>query len=178
MAERSYANRAPEEFRTSRLRGVRFSEHHFAELRTLDADQRIQKTLFGAPYSEADTHARCEKRVAHWDTYGFGDYLMYTLDGPFIGSCSLFFSRIEVAGAVEVGYVLRPEFWGRGYATEMTGAVLAIGFEALHLKRIYAATTADNLPSRRVMEKCGMTFLRDYLYNERWPSVLYGIEKP
>jgi RimJ/RimL family protein N-acetyltransferase len=91
--------------------------------------------------------------------------------------CSLFVSRVVPDGAVEIGYVLREGFWLRGYGTEMTEAVLAIGFDALHVPHIYAATDEGNLKSRRVMEKCGMTFVRGYLHNERRPSVLYRIDK-
>jgi RimJ/RimL family protein N-acetyltransferase len=169
---------APDEFRTSRLRGVRLNAQHFAEMRAIDADESLQQALFRPAYSEGESRARLETRVTYWEIFGFGDYVVYTLDDAFAGMCSLFVSRVVPDGAVEIGYVLRPGFWKRGYATEMVEAVLAIGFEALELTNIYAATDAGNLASRHVMEKCGMTFVHDYLHHERRPSVLYRIGKP
>jgi ribosomal-protein-alanine N-acetyltransferase len=169
---------APDTFRTPRLHGVRLNTHHFPELRAIDTDQSIQKALFGPVYTESESRARLEARVAYWELFGFGDYVVYTLDDTFAGMCSLFSSRVVPDGAVEMGYVLREGYWGQGYATEMAEAMLSIGFDALHLTHIYAATDAGNVKSRRVMEKCGMTFLREYIHNERRPSVLYRIGNP
>jgi RimJ/RimL family protein N-acetyltransferase len=177
MAPDAASAKAPEEFRTPRLYGKRLSPQHFSELRAIDTDPSIQQAIHGAVHSESESRARLEMRVAYWNIYGFGDYVISTHDDTFIGMCSLFFSRVVPDGAVEIGYVLRPAFWGRGYATEMTEAILAIGFDALHLTHIYASTDAGNLPSRRVMEKCGMTFVRDYLHDQRRPSVLYRMDK-
>jgi RimJ/RimL family protein N-acetyltransferase len=55
---------------------------------------------------------------------------------------------------------LRPrvEFWGHGYATEAARASIRHGFEVIGLGRIISTTCADHWASRRVMEKCGMSF--------------------
>lgn len=57
----------------------------------------------------------------------------------------------------EVGFLLDRPFWGRGYATEAALASLRFGFEQLGLNLIIALVYADNLASRRVIEKCGLT---------------------
>jgi RimJ/RimL family protein N-acetyltransferase len=59
---------------------------------------------------------------------------------------------------VEIGYVLGSEFWEHGYATEAARASIRHGFEVIGLGRIISTTWADHWASRRVMEKCGMTF--------------------
>ncbi len=56
----------------------------------------------------------------------------------------------------ELGYWIGIPFWGNGYATEAAGAVVAFGFEALALHRIYAFHFAGNDASKRVLEKIGM----------------------
>ena len=48
--------------------------------------------------------------------------------------------------------------WGRGLATEGARAALGYGFEVVDLERIISTARADNAASRRVMEKCGLTF--------------------
>ncbi|MBQ8415822.1 MAG: GNAT family N-acetyltransferase, partial [Clostridia bacterium] len=58
----------------------------------------------------------------------------------------------------EVGYVLNPEYWGKGIAPEALLAVMEFGFETLGLNRIEARFIEENERSRRVMEKVGMTF--------------------
>jgi RimJ/RimL family protein N-acetyltransferase len=56
----------------------------------------------------------------------------------------------------ELGFWVGVEFWGKGYATEASAAVLRFGFEELKLNRIYAQHMARNPASGRVLEKIGM----------------------
>ena len=58
----------------------------------------------------------------------------------------------------EVDYELDPVCWGRGLATEGTQAALRYGFVERSLPRIIGATVPENVASRRVMEKCGLTY--------------------
>lgn len=58
-----------------------------------------------------------------------------------------------------VGYLLRREYWGRGYATEALTAVLDYGFDVLKVPRIYAECYVANTASARVMERAGMRFV-------------------
>jgi RimJ/RimL family protein N-acetyltransferase len=55
----------------------------------------------------------------------------------------------------ELGYRLRREVWGRGYATEGSLALIDKAFTELRADRVYASTMAVNVASRRVMEKAG-----------------------
>lgn len=59
-------------------------------------------------------------------------------------------------GRAELGYWIGQPYWGRGYATEAAGAVIAWGFRALGLHRIFARHFARNPASGRVLEKVGM----------------------
>lgn len=59
--------------------------------------------------------------------------------------------------AVEIGWRLGSQYWGFGYATEGALAVLHYGFNHLEINEIVAFTVPDNLRSRKVMERIGMT---------------------
>jgi len=59
--------------------------------------------------------------------------------------------------AVEIGWRLIPAWWNRGLATEGARAVLRHAFADLGLEEVVAFTVPANEPSRRVMEKIGMT---------------------
>ena len=61
-----------------------------------------------------------------------------------------------------VGYMYSRECWGLGYGTETLSAVIEFIIGALHGKRIYAHCHAVNIGSYRVMEKSGMTRIREY----------------
>lgn len=58
---------------------------------------------------------------------------------------------------IDIGYHIIPAFWGQGYATEATRAIVAWCFENLGLHRIQADCTDGNLGSERVLLKCGFT---------------------
>ncbi len=77
--------------------------------------------------------------------------------GKMIGTCGFTSFDLENASAF-VGYVLNPEYRGRGYAPEALQRILAFGFQNLRLHRIAAEYMEENTPSLRVMEKCGMLF--------------------
>lgn len=93
--------------------------------------------------------------------YALGDFYDWALidreSRRMIGTCG--FTKIDVANnGAEIGYVLNPDFSGRGYATEAAARVLEFGFCELELQRIEARFMKGNDASLRVMQKLGMTF--------------------
>jgi RimJ/RimL family protein N-acetyltransferase len=75
--------------------------------------------------------------------------------GELIGDVVLFWHSAE-HGNGEVGYIIAPEHQGRGYATEVTKAALALGFDGLGLRRITGRIDARNPASGAVLTKAGM----------------------
>lgn len=153
-----HPRRAPAILTTSRLYGTPFRDGNEVELGLLDADPDVQALVFGTCYDADETRRRVEARVRHWNDYGFGDYVVRTAAGTFVGSVGLFHSP-SMPGAVELGYGLRPEFWGRGYATELARAMVDVGFGALRLRRIDAVVLRQHAASRHVLEKAGFRLL-------------------
>jgi RimJ/RimL family protein N-acetyltransferase len=64
----------------------------------------------------------------------------------------------------ELGYRLRPETWGKGYATEGAAALLLDAFSRPGITRVYAHSLLDNPGSIKVMEKIGMTYVGPWSY--------------
>lgn len=80
--------------------------------------------------------------------------IAHEADGPrLVGGTGL----IREAGRVELGYWLTPGAWGRGYASEAAGAVIAIGRYHLGLKQLHAVHFLDNPASGHVLHKLGFT---------------------
>lgn len=57
----------------------------------------------------------------------------------------------------EIGYIVNPDYWGKGIATEVATLLIDFGFGELKLHRIYATCDPRNIGSSRVLEKVGMT---------------------
>ena len=75
----------------------------------------------------------------------------------FVGLAVPTFEGPPFLPAVEVGWRLARSAWGRGYATEAAEAAVGHAFEDLGLDELVSFTPAGNGPSRRVMERLGMT---------------------
>jgi [ribosomal protein S5]-alanine N-acetyltransferase len=89
--------------------------------------------------------------------------------GEYIGWCGLKFITEPENNRThfhDVGYRLIPRFWGNGYATESAKAALEYGFGTLQLQEIIGMCNEKNLASRRTLEKCGLTFVEKFQWNE------------
>jgi RimJ/RimL family protein N-acetyltransferase len=62
------------------------------------------------------------------------------------------------ANWLEIGWALRREFWGCGYASEIGRAGLAFAFDVLGVQAVVSCTVRHNLRSRAVMERIGMRY--------------------
>lgn len=76
--------------------------------------------------------------------------------GDPVGFCGL--RHLDGGPEVEVLYGISPAECGRGYATEIAPEIIGHGFETAGLVRVRGIADAENLASRRVLEKVGMTF--------------------
>ena len=56
----------------------------------------------------------------------------------------------------EIHFSILPDFWGNGYATEAVRHLIKFGFDELHLIKIEANSSTENIQSMRVLEKVGM----------------------
>ena len=91
-----------------------------------------------------------------------------TLPGsaPIIGSIG-FWRIVKEHYRAEIGYMLHPDFWNKGFISEAMNAVIDYGFEQMKLHSIEANINPKNLASRRVLEKQGFQqegFFRENFY--------------
>ncbi len=149
----------PRELRTGRLLLRRWMPSDRAPFAALNADPRVVEFLPGV-LSRAESDQRAARIEVHFQEHGFGLWAV-EIPGvaPFVGFVGLSLPRFEAAftPCVEIGWRLAAEYWGCGYATEGAWAALAFGFESLSLAEIVSFTVPENIRSRRVMEKIGMT---------------------
>ena len=137
--------------------------------------------------SSAESDALVDRAQAHFDRHRYGPFAVELLENhSFIGFIGLSIPNFDAPfmPAVEVGWRLAFDYWGRGLATEGARAVVRYGFEELGLDSLVSFTVPANRRSRRVMEKLGMTHdPRDDFDHPRLPEghplrrhVLYRLE--
>src|SRR3954470_12144542 len=99
------------------------------------------------------------EKVMGWNRDGLPSQYVMTLRETriSIGYCGFFHQTVDEKPEIEIGYRLHPDFWGRGFATEAAASVRNHGFGALKLERVISLIHPDNIASRHVAEKNGMT---------------------
>jgi RimJ/RimL family protein N-acetyltransferase len=158
----------------------RWQDDDLERLVGLYADPRVARylSLDGRPWPRARSVAVFEHFVRQWQQQGFGPWAAIDRpSGRWLGEIGL----NELADwpgphKVEVGWELHPSVWGQGLATEGGRAAVRHGFEVVGLERIISAARADNLASRRVMEKCGLAFQDEFPYKGAL-AVWYAIDR-
>jgi ribosomal-protein-alanine N-acetyltransferase len=115
-----------------------------------------------------------------WEDYGFGPWAaLEKATGRWVGRIGLnLLPDWPGDDKWEVGYELAPEFWGRGFATEGARRAVAFAWAETGLDRIISVTAPDHLASRRVMEKCGLTFQGEIAFPVGPVVVWYAIDRP
>jgi RimJ/RimL family protein N-acetyltransferase len=162
---------------TERLILRRFTEDDAGYLFELDSDPEVMRFLNGGKPTPGEVvENEILPRFLRYDEDrpGFGFWAaVEKAGGEFLGWFSLRPSAEGDARQAALGFRLRRAAWGRGYATEGARALIRLGFCELGVERVTATTYEDNLASRRVMEKVGMTLRRTFRLT---PSDLDGID--
>ena len=122
-------------------------------------NQLITEYLTWSPHPDkAYTFEYISYLQTRYKTGDFYDWaVVWKETNKMIGTCG--FTRFDYQNnSAEIGYVLNPEFHGRGIATEAVIKTIEFGFSNLALNRIEGRFMVENSASRRVMEKSGTQF--------------------
>jgi ribosomal-protein-alanine N-acetyltransferase len=133
-----------------------------ADALTLHRIYQMESVLTYFPSTTPPPLEKVERFIAgqekHWQEHGYGNWgILPNGEYEIIGWVGLQF--LPELDETEVGFLLSPPHWGKGYATEAARASLQFGFERFDLDHIIALVHPENLASRRVIQKCGMTYL-------------------
>jgi RimJ/RimL family protein N-acetyltransferase len=161
----------------------------------LDGDPAVLRFINGGqPIAAERVREVLLTRLLPWHQHGdgFGYFAAVArTGGDFLGWFHFYptartppFEQEEAPGTVELGYRLRSAAWGQGYATEGARALVRHGFTNLGVQRVIAHTLAENLASRRVLEKAGLRYERSFVYTgdpAAWhvgrSAVVYGLNR-
>jgi RimJ/RimL family protein N-acetyltransferase len=120
--------------------------------------------FFGGPFSEKAIRERFELQIRNQEELGFQYWPIFELaSGEFVGCCGLrpYWPEKEVH---ELGFHLRPKFWGQGLAVEAARAVIPFSFETIGAKGLSAGHHPGNVNSKKVLEKLGFRYSHDEFF--------------
>ena len=165
------------ELRTARLILSPFRTDHRDDLHALWNDPQVRRYLWDDQAVSCDAVLEhIELSIRSFRERGYGHFTISTSEHATrtIGFTGLRYHT--ESDEVELYYALLPSYWGSGFATEAAGAVLRFGFEEAELCEIVAAADLPNSASFKVMERLGMTFLREGQPRNN-PLKFYGMSR-
>ena len=130
-----------------------------ADMYEYSCDPDVTKYLTWEPHRDIHFTKQYIKRVI--SSYRNGRFYDFAVElkcsGKMIGTAG-FTSFNENESSLEIGYVFNPRYHGYSLASEAASHIIAYAFEAFSADSVFARCMPENHASRRVMEKCGMTF--------------------
>ncbi|GAA1961397.1 GNAT family N-acetyltransferase [Kitasatospora viridis] len=145
---------------TERLTFSQIVEGDLDDLAALLADPEVMR-YYPRPKTREEARGWLEWNRGLYAERGFGLWTVrLTATGEYLGDCGLTPQLVEGVTEIEVGYHVRADRQGRGYATEAAAACRDHAREVLGVSRLIALIHPDNLPSQRVAEKIGLGFER------------------
>jgi len=148
---------------TDRLRFTVWDDRDWIPFSTLATDPQVMRYISEGVWPEDRIREFVTRQIAG---YREGGYCLWKLvekaTDSLVGICGL--QPLPETQEVEIGWWLRPAFWGQGLATAAAQRALAYGFEVSKLERIVAIAQPANRASIRVMEKIGMRYEREMVH--------------
>jgi RimJ/RimL family protein N-acetyltransferase len=147
---------------TQRLKLKPIQKTDFEDLCLLDSDPAVRVYFPEGALNVDQIKSELDRFIVEWQTVGFGMFSVVEKSSQqFIGRSG--FAKLQ-SGIVEFGYLLLKEYWGQGYATEASKALLEWGAKNIPVDHIVGFAPEDHVASRRVLEKCGMEYDRMDVY--------------
>ena len=148
---------------TTRLRLRPLREDDAEELSRIFSDPGVVQYSGGLSPTLEQVREGIRQHISeHYRDHGYGLLAAELRDtGEIVGRIGFLETEIDSTGDAELHYHLAPAAWGNGLATEAARAVLEWGFQQGRLGRVVAVIHPENLASRRVAEKCGLTYWKE-----------------
>ncbi len=142
---------------TSNLKLVPIADEHIPGVHDVLKHPEVDRfNTFGVPANPGETGEKIKHLLEAWLESDIRTFTWVVVHSDeIVGLCGLFLDRPKYSSG-DIYYKLKPDHWGKGWATEIAKAILEFGFSNLELHRITAGCAVENVASYKIMEKLGM----------------------
>ena len=163
-----------EVLQTSRLTLREFTSSDAEALALVLSDPETMK-FYPAPRDRAGVEQWIVRNMRRYAENGHGLWgMVLKSTGELIGDCGLTVQSVDGVEEIEIGYHVRRDLWGQGLAAEAARACRDDGFARLRVERLISLIRPENIPSRRVAEKNGMTVWKEVMWRGL-PHLVYAV---
>lgn len=163
---------------TDRLVLRPFRKSDFEDAKSVLGDRETM-SFYPQPFSDEHIRETISEQIRTYENYGYGVFAVLGKgSGSYVGDCGITIQDIDGVEEFEIGYRTKKAYWGLGYAPEAAQAIKQYGFETLKLKKLCSYMESAHTQSRRVAEKIGMEFEKEYINpkNRNLPTTVYSIK--
>lgn len=165
---------------TERLILRYITQDDFAELKNILQDKDVMYA-WEYDFTDNDVQEWIDKNLKLYAEYNLGFFIVSEkISNKVIGQAALMPDIIADRQYYEIGYILKKEYWHKGYAIEVARALKDYAFHALHVNEVIFEIRPQNLSSRKVAEKlqakiCG-EFIKN-VRNKKMPHLIYKLSR-
>lgn len=159
---------------TDRLFLRAFSTEDAEDMYNLNLDPLVLKYTGDKPFSSIEAAKQFLLRYDHYEKYGMGRWAVILKEKrEFLGWCGLKYWPDKKWA--DIGFRFYRHAWGKGFATESAKICLKYGSKNKNLENIIGRVRIENEASIRVLEKIGMSFIKEISFDHH-PGFLYAWE--
>lgn len=151
------------------------TDDDFEPLHAIFSDP-ITMRYYPESFTPEMTRGWIESNIERYRKDGFGLWAVVdSNNNRVIGDCGLTYQNVDGIDELEIGYHIHRAEWGKGYATKCAIACRDYVFDTLKKERVISWMNPENLASRRVAEKVGMTLEKETTSSKGVLAVVYSM---
>lgn len=117
-------------------------------------------------FTDEDVKEWINKQIDRYEKYNFSPFaLILKSSGEFLGQAGLSIQKCEGEDILEIGYLLKRQYWKNGYAFESALACKNYAFKELNAQKVYAMVKWNNIASQNVAKNIGMKKVKEFTIN-------------
>ncbi len=157
---------------TERLYFREINQDDFIALSKILQDEETMYAYNGA-FSDEETQEWLDKQIARYKKYGFGLWALILKEtDEMIGQCGITVQPWKDTEVLEIGYLLRKDYWHKGLATEAAQRCKEYAFDNLNAEEVCSIIRDTNIASQNVAVRNGMKI------TDKWTKHYRGIDMP
>jgi len=165
-----------ENIKTERLTLRKIEQSDYEEMKIILQDEKLMLIGWGKTYSDEEVHGWIDKITEQYEDFGYSYYLAVEKStNVVIGIMGILPVNIKETDYIEIAYILKQEFWGKGYATEGIKACVDYIFNVLNADKCIAQVIPENTSSSKIAKRLGMKVIDDYMRDNNGKDVFHLI---
>jgi [ribosomal protein S5]-alanine N-acetyltransferase len=161
---------------TNRLILRKINQNDYNELKSILQDEKLMIVGWGKTYSDEEVQIWIDKIIEQYEKYGYSYYVSIEKStSKVIGIMGILPVNIKENDYIEIAYILKEEFWGKGYATEGIKSCVDYIFNVINADKYIAQVIPENASSSKVAERLNMKIIDEYIREQNGKEVLHLI---